>query len=110
MFQHKLHVRGLFGHFYSRLSYLFSFSLALEDGPIQTEILSRRAVEPKTTDKKNQFSYKWHLDGSFCKDLMVNTENSPIRTFMLSPKHVTFTPWYGQLVLGNTLRVSALVH
>ena len=25
---------GLFGHFYSRLSFLFSFSLSLEDGPI----------------------------------------------------------------------------
>ena len=27
-------VRGLFGHFYSRLSFLFSFSLSLGDGPI----------------------------------------------------------------------------
>ena len=25
---------GLFGHFYSRLSFLFSFSLCLGDGPI----------------------------------------------------------------------------
>ena len=25
---------GLFGHFYSRLSFLFSFSLSLGDGPI----------------------------------------------------------------------------
>ena len=25
---------GLFGHFFSRLSFLFSFSLSLEDGPI----------------------------------------------------------------------------
>ena len=25
---------GLFGHFYSQLSFLYSFSLSLEDGPI----------------------------------------------------------------------------
>ena len=25
---------GLFGHFFSHLSFLFSFSLSLEDGPI----------------------------------------------------------------------------
>ena len=31
---------GLFGPFFSRLSFLFSFSLSLGDGPIQTEILS----------------------------------------------------------------------
>ena len=43
------------------------------------------------------------LDVLFCKDLMVNVENSPVRTFMLFSKHVTFTPRYGQLVLGNTL-------
>ena len=30
----------LFGHFFSHLSFLFSFSLSLGDGPIQTEILS----------------------------------------------------------------------
>ena len=32
----------LFGHLYSRLSFLFSFSLSLGDGPIWTEILSQR--------------------------------------------------------------------
>ena len=47
---------GLFGHFYSRLSFLFSFSLSLGDGPIQTEILSQRAVKPKTTNQPNYFS------------------------------------------------------
>ena len=31
---------GLFRHFFSRLSFLFSFSLSLGDRPIQTEILS----------------------------------------------------------------------
>ena len=41
--------RGLFGHF--SLIYLFSsLSLSLGDGPIETEILSQRAVKPKTTN------------------------------------------------------------
>ena len=44
---------GLFGHFYSPLSFLFSFSLSLGDGPIQTEIVSQRAVKPKTTNQLN---------------------------------------------------------
>ena len=42
---------GLFGHFFSHLSFLFSFSLSLGDGPIWTEILSQRAVKPKTTNQ-----------------------------------------------------------
>ena len=42
---------GLFGHFFSRLSFLSSFSLSLGDGPIKTEILSQRAVKPKTTNQ-----------------------------------------------------------
>ena len=37
---------GLFGQFFSRLSFLFSFSLSLGDGQIQTEILSQRADQP----------------------------------------------------------------
>ena len=39
---------GLFGHFFSRLSFL---SPSLEDGPIKTEMLSQRAVKPKTTNQ-----------------------------------------------------------
>ena len=35
---------GLFGHFYSPLSFLSSFSLSLGDGSIKTEILSQRAA------------------------------------------------------------------
>ena len=27
---------------------------------------------------------------------MVNVENCLLRTFTFFPKHVTFTPWYGQ--------------
>ena len=34
--------------FFSCLTYLFSFSLSLEDGFTETEILSERAVKPKT--------------------------------------------------------------
>ena len=37
---------GLFGHYFSRLSFLFSLSLSIGGGPIQTEMLSQRAVEP----------------------------------------------------------------
>ena len=33
------------------LLYLFSFSLSLGDGPIKTELLSQRAVKPKTTNQ-----------------------------------------------------------
>ena len=42
---------GLFGHFFSHLSLLFSFSLFLGDGPIYTEILSQRAVKSKTSNQ-----------------------------------------------------------
>ena len=43
--------RGWFGYFFSHLLFLSSFSLSLGDGPIQTEILSQRAVKPKTTNQ-----------------------------------------------------------
>ena len=49
----------LFGHFVSRLSFLFSFLLSLGDGPIWTEwteILSQRAVKPKTTNQPTNLS------------------------------------------------------
>ena len=36
---------GLSGHFFSRLSFLSSFSLSMGDGPIQTETLFQRAVK-----------------------------------------------------------------
>ena len=42
---------GLFGHFFYHLSLLVSFSLSLVDGPIETEILSQRAVKHKTTNQ-----------------------------------------------------------
>ena len=43
---------------FSCLSFLFSFSLSLGNGPMYTEILSERAVIPKTT---NQNSIKCSL-------------------------------------------------
>ena len=43
-----IHAVFIFIHFYLFLS---SFSLSLGDGPIQTEILSQRAVKPKTTKR-----------------------------------------------------------
>ena len=42
---------GLFGLFYSYLSFHSSFSLSLGDGQIWTEILSQRAVKPQTTNQ-----------------------------------------------------------
>ena len=41
---------GLFGHFFCHLSFLSSFSLSLGDSPTETEILSQKAVKPKTTN------------------------------------------------------------
>ena len=42
---------GLYGCFNSHLSFLSSLSLSLSDDP--TEILSQRAVKPKTTNQPN---------------------------------------------------------
>ena len=54
---------GLFGIFLSHLSFLSSVSLSLGDGPIETEILSQRAVKPKTTNQptnlKDVSCVKW---------------------------------------------------
>ena len=36
----------------------FSFCLCLEDGRIKTEILTQRAVKPKTADLRNRFLWK----------------------------------------------------
>ena len=43
---------GLFGHFYSHLSFLFSFSLRSD--PIYTEIMSQRVVKPKNNQQPNR--------------------------------------------------------
>ena len=42
---------GCLDFFSSYLTFLFSFSLSPGDGPIETEILSQRAVKPKTTNQ-----------------------------------------------------------
>ena len=38
-----------------------------------------------------KFNFPMTLYVLFCKDLMVNIENSLVKTFMLFPKYVTFT-------------------
>ena len=55
---------GLFGHFYSHLSFLLSFSLSLGDSPISTEILSQRTVKPQKNRSINQRSRGGHGCGS----------------------------------------------
>ena len=52
--------RGLFEHFCSRLSFLSSVSLSLGDGPIKTEILSQRAVKPKTTNQPTEILHNFY--------------------------------------------------
>ena len=51
---------GCLDIFFSRLSFIFSFSLSLGDGPIKTEILSQRAVKPKTTNQPSFSQYEKH--------------------------------------------------
>ena len=46
--------------FYSRLSFLFAFSLSLGDGPIWTEILSQRDVKPTTTNQPTVCCVQFH--------------------------------------------------
>ena len=45
---------GCLDIFFSRLSFLFSFSLSKGGGPIWTEILSQRAIKPKTPNPIKQ--------------------------------------------------------
>ena len=50
---------GLFEHFVSRLSFLFSSPpLSLGDGPIKTEIVSQRAVKAKTTNQPTMYEIR----------------------------------------------------
>ena len=57
---------GLFGHFYSPLSFLSSFSLSLGDGPIKTEILSQRVAKPKTINQPTRHFVSCCPHSSFC--------------------------------------------
>ena len=49
----------------------FSFSLSLGDGPISTEILSQRAVKPKTTNQPKSYS-DFIRDGRVVRRCWVN--------------------------------------
>ena len=60
---------GLFGIFFSRLSFLFSISHPVGDGPRLTEILSQRAVKPKTTNQLTLFTAYAELFFLFSFDL-----------------------------------------
>ena len=64
---------GVFGHFYSHLHFLFSFSLSLGDGPIYTEILSQRAVITKTTNQPTKFQIYIEIRKCFDRVLHPNT-------------------------------------
>ena len=55
----------LFGHFFSRLLFLSSFSLSLGDCLIYTEILSERAIKPKPSKQPNHRTLKNKLMGKF---------------------------------------------
>ena len=46
---------GCLDIFFSHLYFLSSFSLSVGDGLIKTEILSQRAVKPKTTNQPTSF-------------------------------------------------------
>ena len=84
---------GLFGRLFSHLSFLFSFSLFLGDGPIQTEILSQRAVkaqkQPTNLPTKENFTLqvfsKLCLSARFCSNLVSNEDTcfctTPISLF-----------------------------
>ena len=52
---------GCLDIFFSRQSFLSSFSLSLGDGPIYTEILSQRAAKPQTTNQP--IANKFCIDG-----------------------------------------------
>ena len=62
---------GSTGQFYYRLSFLFSFSLCLGDGPIYTEILSQRAVKLKTANQPSEFNSTHSFNGSFSNLLYI---------------------------------------
>ena len=56
----------MFGYFFSRLAFLFSFSLSLGDGPISAEILPKRAVKPNAANQPTNrlsFSVYKYLSG-----------------------------------------------
>ena len=67
------------------LIYLFfSFSLSLGDGPIKTEILSQRAVKPKTTNQPTIItSMTKHVFLSSCH---ISLKSAEVRILVLHEK------------------------
>ena len=65
--------------------YLFSFSLSLGDGPILTEILSERAVKPKTTSQQTNQPFFYLTHGSF--HITVKQHENIQRLFVLKSMH-----------------------
>ena len=65
----------MFGHFYSPLSFLSSFSLSLGDGPIQTEILSQRAAKPATINQSIQLRGAKNLENQLNVVENINKKN-----------------------------------
>ena len=47
---------------FSLIYHFFSFSLSLGEGPILTEIMSQRAVKPKTTNQPTQEGCMYETD------------------------------------------------
>ena len=68
---------GLLDIFFTRLSFLFSFFLSLGDGPIQTEILSQRAIKPKITNQTTTM-WKWETTakGNFVYVSLLNKQGN----------------------------------
>ena len=56
---------------FSHLSFLFSISLSFGNGPIKTEILSQRAVKPKTTNQPTILNYKTKLNAEWATVIQV---------------------------------------
>ena len=72
----------LFGHFFSHLSFLSSFSLSLRDGSIKTKTLSQRAVKPKTTNKQINRLYGLLNTGQPYTDNIIISTQSDIAVFV----------------------------
>ena len=75
---------GCLDIFYSHLSFLSSFSLSLVDGPILTEILSQRAVKPKTTNKPQQIVNHYNNNKAICVGLVFLSFQLATSIFWLS--------------------------
>ena len=91
---------GLFGHFYSRLPFLFSFSFSLGDGLIQTEILSHRAIKPKTPNQPKCQNIDGTMENSADPEQTASSERSAVGPHFLL-RH--FCPY----ILVNYTTISA---